>query len=194
MVLADFGADVTRVDRVGSARRDFLSRGKKSIQIDLKNPEGRRLILALCEKADVIIEPFRPGVMEKLGLGPEECRKRNPKLIYARLTGFGQTGPNANVAGHDINYLAASGVLAQLGRAGERPFFPQNLLADFAAGGLMCAMGIMAALLERQKSGLGQVIDCAMSDGSAYLASMSYVSRNVRIDSIQKKKTFINQC
>lgn len=126
-----------------------------------------------------MIEPFRPGVMEKLGLGPDECRKRNKKLVYARLTGFGQTGPYSQMAGHDNNYLAIAGVLAQLGRASEAPFFPQNLLADFAGGGLMCALGIVMALLERKKSGQGQVIDCAMVEGAAYLASMSYVSRNM---------------
>lgn len=155
-----------------------MSRGKKSIQVDLKHPEGKQVVLELCERADVLIEPFRPGVMEKLGLGPTDVHKRNPGLVYARLTGFGQTGKLANMAGHDNNYLAISGVLGALGRAKERPFFPQNLLADFAGGGLMCAMGVMAALLERSRSGQGQVVDAAMVDGAAYLASMSYVARN----------------
>jgi alpha-methylacyl-CoA racemase len=152
-------------------------------------------VLDLCERADVIIEPFRPGVMEKLGLGPEACRQKNKGLVYARLTGFGQTGKYSQLAGHDNNYLAMAGVLGALGRSDEKPFFPQNLLADFAGGGLICAMGILMALLERSKSGQGQVgvvtcdflelfyfwkvIDSAMVDGAAYVASMSYVARNV---------------
>ena len=135
-------------------------------------------MLDLCERADVIIEPFRPGVMEKLGLGPEECTRRNKGLVYARLTGFGQSGKYAQMAGHDNNYLAIAGVLSSLGRAEEKPFFPQNLLADFAGGGLMCALGVAMALLERGRSGQGQVVDVAMVDGAAYLASMSFVSRN----------------
>jgi alpha-methylacyl-CoA racemase len=197
MVLADFGAEENRVDRIEGGRRDYLSRGKKSIQIDLKKAEvrrsvarvacecsfsvfcqGRKLVLDMCERADVLIEPFRPGVMEKLGLGPEECAKRNKGLVYARLTGFGQTGKYSQMAGHDNNYLAVAGVLSALGRAEEKPFFPQNLLADFAGGGLMCALGVAMALLERAKSGQGQVVDVAMVDGAAYLASMSYVARN----------------
>lgn len=179
MVLADFGAEVIRIDRVGGGRRDFMSRGKKSIQVDLKSFEGKQIVLDLCERADVIIEPFRPGVMEKLELGPKECQGRNDGLIYARLTGFGQSGKYADRAGHDNNYLAISGVLGALGRAKHRPHPPQNLLADFAGGGLMCALGIMMALFEKTKSGKGQVIDAAMVDGSAYLASMSYVARGV---------------
>ncbi len=136
------------------------------------------MVLELCERADVLLEPFRPGVMEKLGLGPDECSKKNKRLVYARLTGFGQTGKYSQLAGHDNNYLAMSGVLSTLGRAEEKPFSPQNLLADFAGGGLMCALGITMALLERGRSGLGQVVDAAMVDGAAYLASMSFVSRN----------------
>lgn len=145
----------------------------------MKQAEGRDTLLELCKHADVLIEPFRPGVMEKLGLGPEAVLGLNKRMVYARLTGFGQHGKYSAMAGHDNNYLAVSGVLAALGRKGEPPHFPQNILADMAAGGMMCAMGVVFALMERHRSGLGQVVDCAMVDGSAYLASMSYTARNV---------------
>src|SRR5262249_8758716 len=136
LILADFGADVVRVDRIGAHALDQLARGKRSIAVDVKNPLGVETVLNLVEKADVLLEPYRPGVMEKLGLGPEVAVARNPRLVYARLTGYGQTGPYANMAGHDINYIAISGMLSMIGRRGERPVAPINLLGDFAGGGL----------------------------------------------------------
>eukprot|EP00002_Diphylleia_rotans_P028039 TRINITY_DN5651_c0_g3_i1.p1 TRINITY_DN5651_c0_g3~~TRINITY_DN5651_c0_g3_i1.p1 ORF type:complete len:384 (-),score=94.27 TRINITY_DN5651_c0_g3_i1:63-1214(-) len=174
MVLADFGADVIRVDRVGASNMDKLARGKRSIAIDLKKDEGRQLLLRLIERADVLIEPFRPGVMEKMGLGPEFVCNHNPRLIYARMTGFGQTGPYAPMAGHDINYIALTGALSITGRKDETPTFAGNLLGDFAGGGMLCAMGILLALIERSKSGRGQVVDAAMVDGATYLMSFIF--------------------
>jgi alpha-methylacyl-CoA racemase len=150
---------------------DQLARGKRSVGVDLKNPQGVETVLRLIEKADVLLEPFRPGVMEKLGLGPEVACKRNSRLVYARLTGYGQTGPYANMAGHDINYIAISGMLSTIGRRGENPVAPINLLGDFAGGGMLCALGIALALLERGQSGRGQVVDAAMVDGSALLTT-----------------------
>ena len=177
MILADFGADVVRVDRLGRKSADFLSRGKRSIAIDLKNPEGVETVLRLVEKADVLVEPFRPGVMERLGLGPEVAQARNERLIYARLTGFGQQGAYANMAGHDINYIATSGALGAIARVGERPLAPINLVGDFAGGGMLCAMGIAFALIERTRSNRGQVIDSAMVDGAANLATFLFKFR-----------------
>ncbi|KAF9106785.1 hypothetical protein BGX29_008503 [Mortierella sp. GBA35] len=174
-VLADFGADVIRIDRSTSAMNlDVLAHNKRSIALNLKSPAGIETLIRLCEKADVVIEPFRPGVMERLGLGPDVLLKRNPRLIYARMTGFGQEGHYAKMAGHDINYLAISGVLSTLGKHDEKPAFPINLLADFAGGGLMCALGVLLALQERTKSGKGQVVDAAMIDGVNYLGSFVY--------------------
>ncbi|KAF9404424.1 hypothetical protein BGZ94_004192 [Podila epigama] len=174
-ILADFGADVIRVDRSTSAMNvDVLAKNKRSIAINLKSPAGIDALIRLIEKADVVIEPFRPGVMERLGLGPDVLLARNPRLIYARMTGFGQTGHYAKMAGHDINYLAISGVLSTLGRANEKPAFPINLLADFAGGGLICALGILLALQERAKSNKGQVVDAAMIQGVNYLGSFVY--------------------
>lgn len=187
MILADFGATVTRIDRTprkGQAfvySMDTLSRGKQSVSVDLKQPEGINVVRKLCSKADVLIEPFRTGVMEKLGLGPERLRNENPGLIYARLTGFGQKGSLAAKAGHDINYIAISGVLSQLGRKHENPYPPINLVADFAGGGLMCALGITMALYERSRSGQGQVIDANMVNGSAYLSTFLWTSRDIPI-------------
>ena len=149
MILADFGADVVRVDRVGAGSMDQLARGKRSVAVNLKSPEGVETVLRLIEQADVLLEPYRPGVMERLGLGPDVACARNPRLVYARLTGFGQDGPYANMAGHDINYIAISGALSLLGRKGEKPLPPVNLLGDFAGGGMLCALGICLALLER---------------------------------------------
>nr|XP_032824545.1 alpha-methylacyl-CoA racemase isoform X4 [Petromyzon marinus] len=164
MVLADFGARVVRVDRTGTRATmpDVLARGKLSLTLNLKCPQGVAVLRRLCRASDVLIEPFRPGVMERLGLGPDVLLGENPRLIYARLTGFGQSGPYASMAGHDINYAAMSGLLSMLGRQGEKPTPPLNLLADFAGGGLMCAMGITMAMLERNRSGLGQIIDTSM--------------------------------
>ncbi|KAK7075198.1 hypothetical protein SK128_011148 [Halocaridina rubra] len=152
MILSDFGASVIRVDKPRAPDTDRLGRGKRSIVLDLKKPEGVDVVKKLCADADVLIEPFRRGVMEKMGLGPKDLMKNNPKLIYARLTGYGQSGPYADMAGHDINYVAVSGLLSMLGRKEGPPTPPINLLADFAGGGLMCAMGISLALFERTKS------------------------------------------
>ncbi len=174
MILADFGADVIRVDRVGARSGDFLSRGKRSVAVDLKKPAGVETVLRLVEKADVLVEPFRPGVMERLGLGPEVACARNQRLIYARLTGFGQEGTYASMAGHDINYIATAGALGAIGRKGERPLAPVNLVGDFAGGGMLCAMGIAFALLERTRSNKGQIIDAAMVDGAAHLSTFLF--------------------
>jgi alpha-methylacyl-CoA racemase len=179
MILADFGADVVRIDRIGAPPTDLLARGKRSAAIDLKHPEGVSTLLALIERADVLIEPFRPGVMERLGLGPDVACGRNPRLVYARLTGYGQSGPYAAMAGHDIDYIALSGTLSAIGRRGEKPLAPINLLGDFAGGGLLCALGIAIALVERSRSGQGQVIDSAMVDGAAHLGSFLYKFRSV---------------
>jgi alpha-methylacyl-CoA racemase len=182
MLLADMGADVLRIDRAEDAalgisldaKYSLLSRGRKSVAIDLKKPEGVAAAMKLVEKADALLEGFRPQVMERLGLGPDECLKRNPKLIYGRMTGWGQEGPLAHAAGHDINYIALSGVLASIGRKGEAPVPPLNLVGDFGGGGLYLALGVVAGLLEAQKSGKGQVVDSAMVDGAASLLTAIY--------------------
>lgn len=180
MVLSDLGAEVIRVDRVSAVPDEFpatpgvdlLNRGRKSVAFDLKNQEGIRALLRLVEEADALIEGFRPGVAERLGIGPEECLGRNPRLVYGRMTGWGQTGPYSNMAGHDINYIALSGVLGTIGREGEPPVPPVNLVGDFGGGGMLLALGICAAFVEVQTSGKGQVVDAAMTDGSALLATM----------------------
>jgi alpha-methylacyl-CoA racemase len=180
MILADLGADVLRVDRVGprtgggAPPPEPLSRGRRSVGIDLKHPDGVGLLLQLADSADVLVEGFRPGVAERLGFGPPVCAERNPRLVFARMTGWGQDGPLAPTAGHDIDYIAISGALYPLGRPGERPAPPINLLADFGGGGMLLALGVVAALLERERSGLGQVVDAAMVDGSALLTSFLY--------------------
>ena len=189
MVLADLGADVIRVDRAGSVPDEFpaepsldlLNRGRKSIGVDLKTPEGVEAVLRLVESADALIEGFRPGVAERLGIGPQECLGRNPRLIYGRMTGWGQTGPYASMAGHDINYIALAGVLGTLGREGQAPVPPINLVGDFGGGGMLMALGVCAALVEASRSGEGQVVDAAMTDGSALLATMihSFVAMGV---------------
>ncbi|MGH0187986.1 UNVERIFIED_CONTAM: hypothetical protein FKN15_027469 [Acipenser sinensis] len=173
------GAAVLKRLCVESDTVDVQSRGKQSVALDLKKPEGAAVLKRLCVESDVLIEPFRNGVMEKLGLGPNEILKDNPRLIYARLTGFGQSGSYAKAAGHDINYVAMSGLLSMLGRHNENPYAPLNLLADFAGGGLICAMGIVLALLERVKSGQGQVIDTSMVEGAAYVGSFLWKSQNL---------------
>ena len=181
MVLSDMGAEVVRIDRAqlvrpdsGSARTNVLDRGRRSVGVDLKQPDGRDLVLTLVEKADALIEGFRPGVAERLGLGPDDCLARNPKLVYGRMTGWGQDGPYAARAGHDINYIALSGTLSMIGRTGDPPVPPLNLVGDFGGGGMLLAVGILGALLERENSGQGQVVDAAMVDGAALLASMMY--------------------
>ncbi|XP_034238700.1 alpha-methylacyl-CoA racemase [Thrips palmi] len=179
MLLADFGASVTKVDSVTAPNMECLGEGKESIQLNLKHEKGKEVFRKLCCSSDVLIEPFRAGTMERLGLGPDSILALNPRLVYARLTGFGQSGSWAKQAGHDINYVALSGVLSQLGRAEGPPTPPLNLLADFAGGGLLCAWGVLLALLERAASGRGQVVDAAMSEGVSYLASWVFRSRGV---------------
>jgi alpha-methylacyl-CoA racemase len=175
MMLADMGAEITRIDRsanVGDGnqgRVDILARGRRSIGVDLKQPQGVETVLRLLEEADVLIEGFRPGVTERLGLGPEVALARNPALIYGRMTGWGQDGPMAQAAGHDINYIALSGALHAIGEADGKPVPPLNLVGDFGGGGMLLAFGIVAALYERNTSGKGQVVDAAMTDGSALL-------------------------
>jgi alpha-methylacyl-CoA racemase len=177
-VLADLGADVLRVDRVGGRDMpgDPLSRGRRSIALDLKRPEGIEILLRLADEHDVLVEAFRPGVAERLGFGPLTCAERNPALIYARMTGWGQEGPLALTAGHDIDYIAISGALSLVGRAGESPVPPVNLVGDFGGGGMLLAIGVLAALVERERSGQGQVIDTAMVDGSALLTAIFHGS------------------
>jgi alpha-methylacyl-CoA racemase len=182
MLLADLGAEVVRVDRaplgvdIPPFDGDVLGRGKRSIALDLKHPRGREVALALIEGADVLLEGFRPGVMERLDLGPDEMSARHPRLVYARITGWGQRGPMADRAGHDIDYLALAGVLGAIGREGGPPVPPINLIADFAGGGLLCAFGVVCALLERERSGKGQVVDAAMVDGAISLLSVFAVA------------------
>ncbi|MFJ9694847.1 CaiB/BaiF CoA transferase family protein [Kitasatospora sp. NPDC101183] len=177
MVLADLGADVLRIDRA-DGRRSFadwhrvLDRGRRSLALDLKDPEDVAELLAVVEDSDVLVEGFRPGVAERLGIGPEECRKRNPGLVYARMTGWGQEGPLAQSPGHDINYLALTGALYAIGEAGGPPVPPVNLLGDFAGGGMFLVAGVLAALYERQRSGLGQVVDAAIVDGTGAMLGM----------------------
>lgn len=187
MMLADMGAEVIRIDRTvadwassaGSAL-DFVSRGRRSIAIDLKKPQARDLVLELLATADVLIEGFRPGVMESLGLGPDVCLARNPRLVYGRMTGWGQTGPLAQAAGHDLNYIALSGVLHAIGPADRPPPPPLNLIGDYGGGAMMLAFGIACALLETRGSGRGQVIDAAMTDGAALLAMPFYAFHAAR--------------
>lgn len=185
MVLADMGADVLRVDRRPVAPTAIpaqpatnpLHRSKRSVALDLKHPAGVECFLRLVAAADAVIEVFRPGVAERLGIGPEECLARNPRLVYGRLTGWGQTGPLASSAGHDIDYIALAGALEPIGRAGEPPVPPINVLGDFAGGGLLLAFGIVCALFEGRRSGQGQVVDAAMVDGAALLFAPFYTGR-----------------
>ncbi len=183
MMLADHGADVIRIERPGGALnpRDALARSRKSIVLDMKNREAVAVARDLCRSADGIIEGFRPGVLERLGLGPDVLIGDNPKLVYGRMTGWGQDGPYARAAGHDINYIALSGVLHTIGRAGERPVPPVNYIGDFGGGGMMLAFGMVAALLAVKAGGAGQVIDCAMTDGSALLAAMTYSAHAIGV-------------
>jgi alpha-methylacyl-CoA racemase len=178
LLLADFGADVVRIDRPSTffGPKDSLSRRKLSIILDLKSPPSREILFSLISKADVFLDPFRPGVLEKLGLSPESLLERNPRLIVARLTGYRRTGPYAKAAGHDINYLAMSGVLSLLGRKGEAPYAPINVLGDFGGGGLPCFTGILLALLSRAQTGKGQVVEVNMVDGVQYLATFARFS------------------
>jgi alpha-methylacyl-CoA racemase len=177
MMMADMGADVIRIERAGAPppglpmdqRFDLLSRGKRSIALDLKHPRGRELALQLIDGADILLEGMRPGAMERLGLGPDDCMPRNARLVYGRMTGWGQTGPMSQSAGHDINYIALNGVLHSIGMAGGPPVPPVNLVGDYGGGAMFLLVGVLAALLEARNSGKGQVIDAAMLEGSSYL-------------------------
>ncbi|RQO61084.1 carnitine dehydratase [Variovorax sp. KBW07] len=176
MLLADLGAEVVRITRPGTALdgNDITTRGRPSIALDLRQPEPVADLLHLIDRADVLIEGFRPGVMERLGLGPEVCIARNPRLVYGRMTGWGQHGPLSHAAGHDINYIAISGALHAIGRSGEAPVVPLNYVGDFGGGAMLLAVGILAALREAANSGRGQVVDAAMSDGAALLSAFMY--------------------
>lgn len=179
MMLGDMGADVIRIDRPGGnpsseGGHDILFRNRRAVAVNLKHPDGVKTVLKLCEKADAIFEGYRPGVAERLGVGPAQCLAANPKIVYGRMTGWGQTGPLANAAGHDINYIALTGALHAIGRRGEKPMPPLNLVGDFGGGGMLMAFGIVCALLEAQKSGKGQVVDAAMVDGASALMAMFY--------------------
>jgi len=186
MILGDLGADVVRVERPGRGPGpatkpggDHLLRNRRSVAADLKSDEGRDLVLRLISKADVLIEGFRPGVTERLGLGPQDCAQLNERLIYARMTGWGQDGPRAQQAGHDINYISLNGVLHAIGRAGERPVPPLNLVGDFGGGSMFLLVGVLSALWERERSGKGQVVDAAMVDGSSVLSMMMWAFRGM---------------
>jgi alpha-methylacyl-CoA racemase len=184
MVLADLGADVIRVDRTaavgpepGTAAYDILARGRRSVAVDLKAPDGPEVLLRLVEGADALLEGFRPGVAERLGIGPSACLARNPRLVYGRMTGWGQEGPLADAAGHDLTYAAVAGVLAHIGRAGQLPTPPLNLVADFGGGGMLLALGLVAGVLHAQRTGEGQVVDAAMVDGAALLMAPFFGAR-----------------
>jgi alpha-methylacyl-CoA racemase len=188
MMLSDLGASVIRIDRadrvrpethalkdaLGEKQYDLLARGRPSVGVNLKHADGVACVLELVAQADALIEGFRPGVMERLGLGPDACLAANPRLVYGRMTGYGQTGPLKDRAGHDIDYIALSGALSAIGRAGEAPVAPLNLVGDFGGGATLLAFGVLAALFERTRSGLGQVVDASMVDGSALLMTMDH--------------------
>ena len=185
MLLADMGAEVVRVDRTEAAdlgmkrdpKGDLLNRGRPSVAVDLKTPEGVETVLRLIDQADGVIEGFRPGVMERLGLGPDVCLKRNPKLVFGRMTGWGQYGPLAHAAGHDINYISIIGALDAIGPKDGPPVVPLNLVGDFGGGALYLAMGVLAGIIEARQSGKGQTIDCAMTEGAASLMTMFYAMK-----------------
>jgi alpha-methylacyl-CoA racemase len=187
MMLADMGAEVIRVERAQSVRGpapdtphyDVMLRGRRNIAVDLKHPDGVATLLDLVERADALIEGFRPGVMERLGVGPDVCLARNPKLVFGRMTGWGQEGMYAQAAGHDINYIALAGALAHFGRRDEAPVPPLNMVGDFGGGGMFLAYGVVCALLEAQRSGQGQVVDTAMVDGAAVLMSMFWAFKSI---------------
>lgn len=188
MVLSDMGADVIRVDRTSAVHgtpdvppADTLNRGRRSVALDLKSPEGIEVLLDLVGEADALLEGYRPGVCERLGIGPDVCLERNPRLVFARMTGWGQDGPYADRAGHDINYIALAGALDAIGRAGDKPLPPLNLVGDFGGGGLLAAFGIVCGVLEARTSGRGQVVDVAMVDGAALLMSMMHAFRAMGI-------------
>lgn len=197
MVLADLGAEVIRVERAGggdalAVPSGYFDRGQRSIAVDLKSPEGIEVVLALLDDADILVEGFRPGVMERLGLGPDACWQRNRGLVYGRLTGFGQDGPLAAAAGHDINYISLAGALEPIGRAGERPYAPLNIVADFAGGGFLLVIGLLAALRERELSGQGQVVDAAMVDGAALLTTFFHGMANAGLWTRERGTNFFD--
>jgi alpha-methylacyl-CoA racemase len=183
MLMADLGADILRLERAAASPRgprdDLLLRSRPSIAVNLKSDAGRELAFELTERADAVLEGFRPGVMERLGLGPNELLARNPRLVYGRMTGYGQSGPLSQRAGHDINYIAVSGALWPLGRAGERPVAPMNLVGDFGGGALFLVMGMLAAIISSRSTGEGQVVDAAMVDGSASMLTMMHSFLNM---------------
>jgi alpha-methylacyl-CoA racemase len=181
MVLADLGADVVRIDRPSGALRlgdpelpDPILRGRRRVMADLKEPGGRETVLRLVDHADVVVEGYRPGVAERLGVGPADCHARNPRLVYGRMTGWGQDGPLARQAGHDVNYISLTGALHAIGRAGDRPVLPLNLVGDFGGGSMLLLVGVLAAVLEARSSGRGQVVDAAMVDGTSLLMQMTW--------------------
>ena len=197
MMLADMGAEVVRIDRPAAAEKlparfDVNGRGKHSVTADLKSPDGVAQVLALVAQADVLIEGYRPGVMERLGLGPDLCLQRNPRLVYGRMTGWGQTGPLAQAAGHDLNYIALSGLLGAMGRPGETMAPPLNLVGDYGGGAMMLAFGVVCALFEARGSGQGQVIDAAMTDGTPLLGSMLYGRKAAGLWSARRGSNFLD--
>ena len=200
MLLSDMGAEVLLIDRTASAglgiameaKYNLLNRGRRSVALDLKRREAIQVALRLIERADALIEGFRPGVMERLGLGPEQCLARNPRLVYGRVTGWGQEGPLAQAAGHDANYIALAGALYPIGRKDEAPVPPLNLIGDFGGGALYLALGIVAALLEAQKSGQGQVVDAAMVDGAASLMTAIYGMHGAGMWTDQRGENFLD--
>lgn len=184
MMLADMGAEVIRLERAGSGGLgagswNYVHRGRPSVGCDLKNPAGRDMVLRLCESADALIEGFRPGVMEKLGVGPDDVLARNPRLVYGRMTGYGQDGPMSKVAGHDINYIALAGALGQFKRTGEKPLAPINMVGDYGGGAMLLAFGVVCALLEARESGEGQVVDAAMVEGASLLMTMIHSLKDI---------------
>ncbi|WP_295872554.1 CaiB/BaiF CoA-transferase family protein [uncultured Zhongshania sp.] len=197
MLLSDLGAEVIRIDRVsggglGAHPGDVTARGRKSIAVNLKSPEGVEVVLQLLESADVLIECFRPGVMEKLGLGPDICAQRNPALVYGRMTGWGQDGPMAKQAGHDLNYIAITGLLDSFGAAGEAPPTPLNVIGDLGGGSMFLLLGVLAALLERKQSGFGQVVDAAICDGTVSLLSTIHGLKGIQYWDMEREQNVLD--
>ncbi|WP_214106130.1 CaiB/BaiF CoA transferase family protein [Acrocarpospora catenulata] len=194
MILADLGADVIRTGRAEETHGpvDYTHRSRRIMTVDLKNPRDLERVLALVDHADVLVEGFRPGVTERLGLGPQECLARNPRLVYGRMTGWGQEGSLAATAGHDINYISMTGILENIGRPGERPVPPLNMVGDYGGGAMFLITGVLAALFERQKSGRGQVVDAAMCDGASVLATMMWSMRGAGTWSDERGKNLID--
>ena len=197
MILADLGADVVRIDRptgatIGGGSWDILNRGRPSVALDLKQPRAVETVLDLVESADVLVEGMRPGVAERLGLGPEVCRERNPRLVYGRMTGWGQEGPYAHAAGHDMNYISVAGALYGLGQDPGRPHFPTNLLGDFGGGSTYLVIGLLAAVLEARQSGQGQVVDAAIVDGTAHLNAMSAAFLNSGLQGPERRSGLLD--